>query len=139
MCRCLRLALVVFCLVRSDVVFAQASQTVAGDWEKTVEAGRKEGKVVASIPPSAELRKVMELSFPKRYGIGVEFVPARGGNIIRRMVDEEKAGVQYFDVHIGGTESIITGLLPENVVEPAETVVARPETGGPKLWWNGSI
>ena len=139
MCRCFRLALVVFCLVRSDVVFAQASQTLAGDWEKTVEAGRKEGKVVASIPPSAELRKLMELSFPKRYGIGVEFVPARGGNIIRRMVDEAKAGVQYFDVHIGGTESIITGLLPENVLEPVEPFFALPEVGDPKQWWAGHI
>ena len=139
MCRCFRLALVVFCLVRSDVVFAQASQTLAGDWEKTVEAGRKEGKVVASIPPSAELRKLMELSFPKRYGIGVEFVPARGGNIIRRMVDEAKAGVQYFDVHIGGTESIITGLLPENVLEPVEPFFALPEVRDPKQWWAGHI
>jgi ABC-type Fe3+ transport system substrate-binding protein len=121
------------------VVFAQASQTLAGDWEKTVEAGRKEGKVVASIPPSAELRKLMELSFPKRYGIGVEFVPARGGNIIRRMVDESKAGVQYFDVHIGGTESIITGLLTENVLEPVEPFFALPEVRDPKQWWSGHI
>lgn len=139
MTRCFRLALIVFCLVRSDVVFAQTSQTRAGDWEKTVEAGRREGKVVASIPPSAELRKLMELSFPKRYGIGVEFVPARGGNIIRRMVDEAKAGVQYFDVHIGGTESIITGLLPENVLEPVEPFFALPEVRDPKQWWAGHI
>ena len=33
------LALVVFCLVRSDMVFAQTSPTRAGDWEKIVEAG----------------------------------------------------------------------------------------------------
>jgi iron(III) transport system substrate-binding protein len=139
MSRFFRLALVVFCLVRSDMVFAQTSQTRPGDWEKTVEAGRKEGKVVASIPPSAELRKLMELTFPKRYGIGVEFVPARGGNIIRRMVDEAKAGVHYFDVHIGGTESIITGLLPENVLEPVEPFFALPEVTDPKQWWAGHI
>ena len=133
------LALAVFCLVRSDIIFAQTSQTRASDWEKTVEAGRKEGKVVASIPPSAELRKLMELTFPKRYGIGVEFVPARGGTIIRRMVDESKAGVQYFDVHIGGTESIITGLLPENVLEPVEPYFVLPEVRDPKQWWGGHI
>ena len=70
---------------------AQTNQPRPADWEKIVEAARKEGKVVASIPPSAELRKLMELAFSKRYGIGVEFVPARGGAIIRRMVDEAKA------------------------------------------------
>ena len=127
-------------LLQGAVALGQSSQaTRTGDWEKIVEAGRKEGKVVASIPPSAELRKLMELTFPKRYGIGVEFVPARGGTIIRRMVDESKAGVQYFDVHIGGTESIITGLLPENVLEPVEPYFVLPEVRDPKQWWGGHI
>jgi ABC-type Fe3+ transport system substrate-binding protein len=127
-------------LLQSAIASAQSSQSARpGDWDKIVEAGRKEGKVVASIPPSAELRKLMELTFPKRYGIGVEFVPARGGNIIRRMVDESKAGVQYFDIHIGGTESIITGLLPENVLEPVEPFFVLPEVRDPKQWWGGHI
>jgi iron(III) transport system substrate-binding protein len=115
------------------------AQSKPGDWDKIVEAGRKEGKVVASIPPSAELRRLMELSFPKRYGIGVEFVPARGGNVIRRMVDEAKAGAQYFDIHIGGTESAITGLLPEKILEPMEPYFILPEVKDPKQWWGGYI
>ena len=115
------------------------AQSRSGDWDKIVEAGRKEGKVVASIPPSAELRKLMELTFPKRYGIGVEFVPARGGNIIRRMVDEAKAAAQYFDIHVGGTESAITGLLPENILEPVEPFFILPEVKEPKQWWGGHI
>ena len=78
---------------------------------------QKEGKVVASIPPTPELRKLMEITFTRRYGIATEFVPARGGTIIQRMVNEAKAGVQYFDLHIGGTESVITGLLPENILD----------------------
>ena len=134
------LALGVALLLQGAIALAQSSQPPrAADWDKIVEAGRKEGKVVASIPPSAELRKLMELTFPKRYGIGVEFVPARGGNIIRRMVDEAKAGVQYFDIHIGGTESAITGLLPENVLEPAEPLFVLPEVKDPKQWWGGHI
>lgn len=129
-----RLGLIFLCSLDGGAALAQS-----GQWEKIVEAGRKEGKVVASIPPSTELRKLMELAFPKRYGIGVEFVPARGGAIIRRMVDEAKAGVHYFDLHIGGTESIITGLLPENVLEPVEPFFALPEVTDPKQWWGGHI
>ena len=115
------------------------AQSKSSEWDKIVEAGRKEGKVVASIPPSAELRKLMQLSFPKRYGIGVELVPARGGSSIRKMVDEAKAGAQYFDLHIGGTESAITGLLPENVLEPLEPFFILPEVKDPKQWWGGHI
>ncbi|HEY7317051.1 MAG TPA: extracellular solute-binding protein [Candidatus Binatia bacterium] len=132
-CR-LVLVLTLLCSLDRGAALAQSSQ-----WEKIVEAGRKEGKVVAAIPPSTELRKLMELTFPKRYGIGVELVPARGGAIIRRMVDEAKAGVHYFDLHIGGTESIITGLLPENVLEPVEPLLVLPEVKDPKQWWGGHI
>jgi iron(III) transport system substrate-binding protein len=134
------LSLAAAVLLQGAIVSAQSSPPARpGDWDKIVEAARKEGKVVASIPPSAELRKLMELVFTKRYGIGVEFVPARGGTIIRRMVDESKAGVQYFDLHIGGTESIITGLLPENVLEPVEPFFVLPEVRDPKQWWGGHI
>jgi iron(III) transport system substrate-binding protein len=116
---------------------AQTTQPRPAEWEKIVEAAKREGKVVAAIPPSPELRKGMEIAFTRRYGIGVEFVPARGGAIIRRMVDEAKAGVHYFDAHIGGTESIITGLLPEKVLEPLEPYFILPEVRDPKQWWGG--
>jgi len=115
------------------------AQYKPSDWDRIVEAARKEGKVVASIPPSTELRKGMEIAFTRRYGIGVEFVPARGGAIIQRMVSEAKTGVQYFDLHIGGTESVITGLLPENVLDLVEPYFILPEVKDPKQWWGGHI
>ena len=111
----------------------------SAEWERLVAAGKREGKVVASIPPSAELRKLMEIAFPRRYGIGVEFVPARGGAIIQRMVSEAKSGAQYFDLHIGGTESVVTGILPENILEPVEPFLILPEVRDPKNWWGGHI
>ena len=124
-----------FCLSAS---LAQA-QTKPADWDKIVEAGRKEGKVVASIPPSSELRKGMEIAFTRRYGIGVEFVPARGGAIVQRMVSEAKSGVHYFDLHIGGTESVVSAMLPENVLEPLEPFFILPEVKDQKQWWGGHI
>lgn len=115
------------------------AQPKTADWDRIVEAAKKEGKIVASIPPSPELRKTMELAFSRRYGIATEFVPARGGAIIQRMVGEAKTGSQYFDLHIGGTESIVTGLLPENILEPVDPFLILPEVRDPKYWWNGHI
>ena len=37
------------------------AQSKPSDWDKIVEAAKKEGKVVASIPPSPELRKTYGL------------------------------------------------------------------------------
>jgi ABC-type Fe3+ transport system substrate-binding protein len=120
-------------------VDAQSATAKSTDWEKIVEAAKKEGKVVASIPPSPELRKGMEIAFTRRYGIGVEFVPARGGAIVQRMVSEAKSGVQYFDLHIGGTESIVSAMLPEHVLDTVEPYFILPEVKDPKQWWGGHI
>ncbi len=109
------------------------------EWDKVLESAKKEGRVVASIPPSAELRKGLEEAFNKRFGIVLEPVPARGGAIITRMVEESKAGIRYFDLHIGGTESIVKGLLPEGVLEPIEPWFILPEVKEAKNWWGGHI
>ena len=115
------------------------AQSKPAEWDKIVEAAKKEGKVVASIPPTPELRKLMEITFTRRYGIATEFVPARGGAIIQRMVSEAKANTQYFDLHIGGTESVVTGLLPENVLDAVDPYMILPEVRDPKHWWGGHI
>ena len=109
------------------------------EWERAVELAKKEGKVVISIPASAELRQALEEGFKKRFGIPVESVPARGTVVVRKIVDETKAGISYFDVHIGGSESIVTGMLPEKILEPIEPWMILPEVKDPKHWWGGHV
>jgi hypothetical protein len=72
------------------------------EWEQTIAAAKKEGKVVISIPSSSELRRAIEARFEKRFSIDVEAISGRASSIVRRMVEEYKAGVHYFDLHIGG-------------------------------------
>jgi len=109
------------------------------DWEKIVELAKKEGKVVVSIPASAELRTAIEKSFEKRYGIDVEPIVGRASAIVRKMVDESKAGVRYVDLHMGGSESIVTSMLPEGVLEPLEPLMLLPEVKDPKQWYAGHV
>ena len=119
---------------------AQPSKTAwQTEWERVVEAGKKEGKVVVSIPASAELRKEIERVFKPRFGIDVEIVPARGAAIVRRIVDENKAEIFHFDVHIGGSLSAVTGLLSEGVLEPVEPWLILPDVKDPKNWWGGHM
>jgi len=110
------------------------------EWEKTLELARKEGKVVVSIPASAELRKLTEEAFKKRYpNIELELVPARGSVVIRRIAEESKAGVRNFDIHIGGSNSAVSGLLDEGILEPIEPYFVLPEVKDPKNWWGGHM
>ncbi len=115
------------------------AQTKAGEWERVAEAAKKEGKIVISIPASAELRQALEERFKKRFAVPVESVPARGAAVTRKIVDETKAGISYFDLHIGGSESIVTGMLPEKILDAVEPYFILPEVKDPKNWWGGHI
>ena len=118
---------------------AQTDQRLPTEWDKIIEAAKKEGRVVASIPPNRKLRKGMEVAFPRRYGVGVEFVSTRGSASIERIIGETKAGMQYVDLHIGNTESAVTRLLAENALEPVEPYFVLPEVKDPKQWWGGHM
>lgn len=110
------------------------------EWDKTLEAAKKERKVVVSIPASAELRLRLEEVFEKKYpSIDLELVPSRGSSVINKILEERKAGIHYFDLHIGGTSSIVTGLLGEGILEPVQPWMILPEVKDPKNWWGGHI
>ena len=96
------------------------------DWEKTIELAKREGKVVVSIPASSELRAELEKHFEKRYGVDVEPVVGRAPTVVRKMADEAKAGVRYIDLHMGGSESVVTGLLPEGVLRGWAITIRKP-------------
>ncbi len=94
---------------------------------------------MVSLPASAELRAGIEKLFEKRYGIDVEPIVGRASMLVRKMIDESKAGVRYIDLHMGGSESVVTGMLPEGVVDPLEPYMLLPEVKDPKQWWGGHI
>ena len=121
-------------------VGAQAGAAKSTEWEKIVEAAKKEGRVIVSIPTSAELRKEFESGFQKAYpGIELELNVARGSSNINKIAEEQNAGVRSIDLHIGGTTSIITGLLAPNYLEPVMPSMILPEVKDPKHWWGGHI
>ena len=127
-------------LLFASAVYGQPSKAVsAPEWDKLIEGARKEGKVTVSLPASAELKRQIEEQFKKRFGIEVEVFTARGSAGVRRMADEFKAGVRHFDLHIGGSSSIISGMLDEGIIDPIEAWLVLPEVRDPKQWWGGHL
>lgn len=109
------------------------------DWDQLIAAARKEGKVVVSIPASAELRKQLERGLKQRYGVEVELVAGRGSSSVRKIQEESKANLHYFDLHIGGSSSAVSGLLSEGLLEPVEPWLILPEVQDAKNWWGGHM
>lgn len=117
---------------------AEAKPTWHVEWEKTLAAARKEGKVVVGIPPSAELRKQMEAVFKSRFDFEVELFSATGPKIAGRIVSESKAGVRYFDAFIFGSCTAVP-LIRSGVFDPIEPYMILPEVKDPRHWWGGHI
>ena len=109
------------------------------EWERTVEAAKKEGKLVAAIPASAELRKAIGEVFPKRYpGIELDLTNARGPSNAAKIAAEHAAGVRDFDLLISGTSTPFN-LLNAGILEPAEPLLILPEVKDPKRWFGGHV
>lgn len=120
--------------------FAAETRSVSSsEWEKIVEGAKKEGKLVAAIPASAELRKAITETFSKRFpGIELDLTNARGPSNASKITSEHAAGVRYFDLLISGTSTPFN-LLNAGILEPAEPFLVLPEVRDPKRWYGGHI
>lgn len=124
---------------RSHARAAEAKPSSPVEWERVLDAARKEGKVVAAIPASAELRKNIEEVFKSRFpGIDVELVPSRGPANVNKIISEHQADVRYFDLLISGTSTPFA-MLKLGLVEPFQPLMILPEVRDPKNWYGGHI
>lgn len=127
-------------LLGGTTVEAQSGSAKPSDWEGIVEAAKKEGRVVAAIPTSAELRKQFEGGFQARFpGIDLDVNVSRGASNTNKIVEEQNAGVRTIDLHIGGTTSMVTALLARNLLDPVLPAMVLPEVRDPKNWWGGHM
>jgi iron(III) transport system substrate-binding protein len=134
------LFLVIFFSWRTpDLFAAEVKAPGQTEWDKTVEAAKKEGKLVAGIPASAELRKSITESFKSRFpGIELELTTSRGPTNASKISAEHAAGVRYFDLLISGTSTPFN-LLNAGILDPVEPLLILPEVKDPKRWFGGHI
>ncbi len=101
------------------------------EWERTLEAAKKEGKIVLAIPPANELRREMEIVLKQKFGFETELISNPGPRNASRIAAERKAGVRYFDALIVGTGTAVT-LAHDGMLEPIESFLMLPEVKDPK-------
>ncbi len=129
--------LVIFTSLRAERAFAAEAKAPA-EWDKALEEGKKETKIVLAIPPATELRTALEPLLKQKFGLEAELVPAPGPKNASRISAEKKAGVNYFDAIICGTGTA-AGLTHDGMLEPMESFWLLSEVKDPKQWWGGHI
>lgn len=154
---CLVLLLVVACAPKSEAVPSPASPKPASEevapagpkavvkeaweveWEKVMEAAKKEGGLVLFTTAGAEVRSALVVAFKARYGLQLEAVGARGGEITQKIMSERRAGLYLGDVYVGGTTTPTTELKPVGALDPLEPALILPDVTDPKVWWEGKL
>jgi hypothetical protein len=123
----------------TDLSAGEARSPWQIEWDKTVEAAKNEGQLVAGIPASAELRKGITESFKSRFpGIELEVTTSRGPTNASKIAAEHAAGMRYFDLLISGTSTPFN-LLNAGILDPVEPLLILPEVKDPKRWFGGHI
>src|SRR5262247_2393931 len=72
------------------------------EWERVVDAAKKEGKVVIGAPPGTDFRNEVQATLKKRFDLDSEFVQAPGPNLMSKIVAEKQAGAVSVDAFLIG-------------------------------------
>ena len=105
------------------------------EWEKTLAAAKREGKVSVAGSPGTEQRRGLVEPFQAAFpGIAVNFIGAAGGPHVSRITTERKAGKYTVDVYIGGPSPAVEVLAPAGVFDPMEPALIIPDVKDPSKW-----
>lgn len=107
-------------------------------WDETLEAARKEGKVVVAGPPDAHVRKALPEAFKKRFGITMEYQSARGSESANKLRAERAAGIYTADAGLAGANTMFTIFYREKMLAPLKPELMLPDVIEGKNWKRGS-
>src|SRR5262247_1868003 len=119
--------------------FGLNSVGVAAEWESTLAAAKREGKVSVITDVTATLRDALMLEFQRKYGISVELFGSTGREVAPRVAAERKAGQFLWDIYIHGSTTALEAMIPMGAFDPLEPALILPDIKDPKTWRGGAI
>jgi iron(III) transport system substrate-binding protein len=116
---------------------AHAQSDWKRQWERTVEAAKKEGEVTIYGPHNPAYKQVWAI-FQKSYPeIKFSFVPGKGADHAQRIVAERRAGKFLADLLMGGSSSFAA--FAPGTLEPLKPLLVLPEVIDPLAWFDGKM
>ncbi len=110
------------------------------EWDKTVEAAKKEGAVSVYSMWAPETRTALTQAFKQKYGINVEFTLfGSGAEITARADKEKKAGLNAVDVFGAGASTLLTTMKPAGLLSSLEPALVLPEVTEVKYWSDNKL
>ena len=115
--------------------FAAESPTARSEWERTVEAAKKEGQLTLYHwgAPLMLDAGAFQKAFPE---IKVTTVSAMGTDLMQRILTERRGEKFIPDVYIAGIASMVV-LHKAKVFDPIKNALILPEVSDESKWWRG--
>jgi iron(III) transport system substrate-binding protein len=120
-------------------LFGFNSASLAAEWESTLAAAKKEGKVSVISDVTATMRDALTLDFEKKYGISVDLFGTSGREVAPRVAAERKAGQFLWDIYIHGSTTALEAMIPMGAFDPLEPALIQPDVKDPKTWRGGGM
>lgn len=111
----------------------------AKEWSSIIQAAKKEGSVVIYSTASGDTMRALAQPFQKNYGISVDLIAGRGGEIGAKLIREQRAGLFLADVYIGGGSTVVTQIKPAGLLKPLDSELILPDVINGKFWWNNDF
>ncbi|MBI4288894.1 MAG: extracellular solute-binding protein [Chloroflexi bacterium] len=91
----------------------------SSEWDKIVEAARKEGKVTMyTFSLTGDIGQAVAAAFESRYGVKVEFITGVGATLIER-IKTEQAGKRFIADTLDTSTTLMAIALRDGITEPA--------------------
>ena len=129
-------------VILSVLVMAMApltGQAATSDWDRTVEAAKKEGRVVIYAASIGDAKQLLTKGFKDTYGIELEFVLGRSTELVKRMITERSSGIYAVDAGLQGLTTYFNQLRPLNVMVNLEPWLVLPTVTDPGKWRSGKL
>ncbi len=108
------------------------------EWNATIAAAKKEGKVTVRGFLGSSIRHGPTSKFTKRFGIPVEYLTGRSSQVAGRMRAERRAKVYTVDAFLAGIGSM-SRMLREKMLDPLKPQLILPEVVDGSKWKGGKI
>jgi iron(III) transport system substrate-binding protein len=115
---------------------ASAQDAWKADWDKTVAAAEKEGKVVLYMRRYDAALKDFSKRYPK---IKPTIVTGEGSVLGARILSERRADKFLVDIYVGGPYTVAGILLPAGALDPIKDQLVLPEVLDTSAWVNNEL
>jgi ABC-type Fe3+ transport system substrate-binding protein len=133
--------ILVFFLVTFSVSTSRAAESKTNwqsEWERTVQAAKKEGALSLYLfQGEGELGAMAQL-FQKKYPeINVVVTPGRGNTFAPKIMAERRAGKYLVDSYIAGATTAYEVLYRAKILDSVRAALILPEVIDESNWWLG--